>query len=124
MLPTKSNYFLLQYHHFNRVFICILLSIFLSGCSSDAPSEVFQVPWMVKDETEAQYLPPKRKRYDLEEDGLPAQVPPSTRIHSLPDDPAQPWSVNYGKETVINSSLGDESQHISISNQELINTRQ
>jgi len=35
-------------------------------------------------------------RVDTEADGLPAQVPPPARIRQLPDDPAEPFSPNYG----------------------------
>ena len=34
-------------------------------------------------------------RVDLEDDGLPAQVPP-VRGRQLPDDPDEPYSPNYG----------------------------
>jgi hypothetical protein len=34
---------------------------------------------------------------EIEEDGKPAQVPPLTRAHPIPDDPTQPWSPNYGR---------------------------
>src|SRR3990170_7642521 len=33
---------------------------------------------------------------DIEDDGLPAQTPPSARIRSEPDDPNEPFSRNYG----------------------------
>lgn len=33
---------------------------------------------------------------ELEEDGLPAQVPPLRRPNPLPDDPNEPYSPNYG----------------------------
>lgn len=121
MLAIKRNFIFFPALYFNCLFLCTFLSISLSGCSSDDPSAVIQIPWMVKYDTEAQ-ISPKRKRYDLEEDGLPAQLPPSIRIHSLPDDPAQPWSINYGKETVINSSVVDENQNINIPNQKKINS--
>jgi hypothetical protein len=32
----------------------------------------------------------------METDGLPVQAAPSARIRQLPDDPAQPFSPNYG----------------------------
>lgn len=35
-------------------------------------------------------------RVDLEEDGLPAQGPPSVRTRQQADDPAEPFSPNYG----------------------------
>ncbi len=34
---------------------------------------------------------------DVEDDGLPAQTPPSSaHVHQTPDDPTQPFSRNYG----------------------------
>ena len=33
---------------------------------------------------------------DVEDDGLPAQTPPSGRIRQLADDPSEPYSRNYG----------------------------
>jgi hypothetical protein len=32
----------------------------------------------------------------VESDGLPVQAPPSSIIRQMPDDPAQPYSRNYG----------------------------
>lgn len=32
----------------------------------------------------------------VESDGLPVQAPPSSMIRQIPDDPAQPYSPNYG----------------------------
>lgn len=32
----------------------------------------------------------------VEDDGLPAQPPPPSRIRDLPDDPSEPYSRNYG----------------------------
>ena len=33
---------------------------------------------------------------EVEDDGLPAQTPPSARLRQMPDDPSQPFSRNYG----------------------------
>ena len=33
---------------------------------------------------------------EVEDDGLPAQVPPTQRVRQMPDDPSQPFSRNYG----------------------------
>ena len=33
---------------------------------------------------------------EVEDDGLPAQTPPPARIRQLPDNPAEPFSRNYG----------------------------
>jgi hypothetical protein len=39
---------------------------------------------------------PPTPRTEMEDDGLPAQVAPSRRVRQLPDDPAEPFSPNYG----------------------------
>lgn len=33
---------------------------------------------------------------EVEDDGLPAQTPPAPRARQTPDDPAEPYSRNYG----------------------------
>ncbi|WP_045836804.1 hypothetical protein [Hyphomicrobium sp. 99] len=33
---------------------------------------------------------------EMEQDGLPVQASPSARIRTMPDDPTQPFSRNYG----------------------------
>jgi hypothetical protein len=35
-------------------------------------------------------------RVEMEDDGLPAQVTPTSAIRHEPDDPSQPFSRNYG----------------------------
>ncbi len=42
-------------------------------------------------------------KVDIEDDGLPAQVPPASRHPALPDDPTEPWSPNYGGPAPANS---------------------
>ena len=44
---------------------------------------------------------------DVEDDGLPAQTPPSGRIRQSPDDPNEPYSRNYGGVNP-SSSASDE----------------
>jgi hypothetical protein len=44
---------------------------------------------------------------EVEDDGLPAQTPPSDRIRKLPDDPSEPYSRNYGGANP-SSSVSDE----------------
>ena len=46
---------------------------------------------------------------DVEDDGLPAQTPPSDRIRQLPDDPNEPYSRNYGGENPSSSVLEQSS---------------
>jgi hypothetical protein len=33
---------------------------------------------------------------EVEDDGIEAQRPPRARVRALPDDPAEPYSPNYG----------------------------
>ena len=40
---------------------------------------------------------PPLVRRDIEDDGIEAQAAPSLRVRAMPDDPAQPWSRNYGR---------------------------
>lgn len=35
-------------------------------------------------------------RQEIEDDGLPSQTPPLMRARKLPDNPAEPFSPNYG----------------------------
>ena len=42
----------------------------------------------------------------LEADGLPAQVHPAADIRQLPDDPAEPFSVNYAALARLSSTPG------------------
>lgn len=41
---------------------------------------------------------------EVEDDGLPAQTPPPARIRHMADDPAEPFSKNYGGQNP--SALG------------------
>lgn len=36
------------------------------------------------------------KKPEMEDDGLPAQMPPARRQRAEPDDPTEPFSPNYG----------------------------
>lgn len=37
------------------------------------------------------------KKPEIEDDGLPAQIPPVRRNRTEPDNPREPFSPNYGK---------------------------
>ena len=39
---------------------------------------------------------------EMEADGLPAQAAPAARIRSMPDDPSEPFSPNYGGSNPAN----------------------
>lgn len=46
---------------------------------------------------QTQVVPFQRREADLEDDGLPSQVPPPAhRTHEI-DDPREPFSPNYGR---------------------------
>lgn len=59
----------------------ILLAVFLSGCAS---SSEYDQSWYGGD------------RVAMEDDGLPAQLPPLHRRKPETDDPREPFSPNYG----------------------------
>ena len=56
----------------------------LSGCATSAADQA------------TAHTVAQTGRADVEDDGLPAQVPPSLRARQLPDDPAEPFSPHYG----------------------------
>jgi len=64
-----------------RMPIGILLAVFLSGC---ATSSEYGEYWTGSE------------RVAMEDDGLPAQLPPPLHRKSEVDDPREPFSPNYG----------------------------
>ena len=50
---------------------------------------------------------------EMEQDGLPVQAAPSARIRAMPDDPAQPYSRNYGGPNPADRSAAPVSVKIS-----------
>ena len=44
----------------------------------------------------------ERPAVEMEADGMPAQAAPAVRIRSLPDDPSEPFSPNYGGSNPAN----------------------
>lgn len=50
---------------------------------------------------------------EIEPDGLPVQAPPSARIRAMPDDPAQPYSRNYGGPNPADQSAAPVSVKVS-----------
>ena len=79
--------------------ICALAALLgLAGCSSAQTSSytsdnVAVVP--ANAQAPAQAVA-QTAAVEVEDDGLPAQTPPSERIRQLPDDPNEPFSRNYG----------------------------
>lgn len=67
--------------------VAIAALISLAGCATHS-NQTAQTP-----------TPPTRvagAMYEVEDDGLPVQTPPPTRIRDEPDEPAEPFSRNYG----------------------------
>ncbi len=50
---------------------------------------------------------------EMEQDGLPVQAAPSARIRAMPDDPAQPYSRNYGGPNPADQSAAPVSVKVS-----------
>ena len=50
---------------------------------------------------------------EVEDDGLPAQTPPSPSIRTLADDPSEPFSRNYGgaNPSAVSGPLAEPEQH-------------
>ena len=71
----------------------------LTACASNQPA---QHPPMPSDTPSAYVAEARTPRVDIEEDGLPAQLAPRERP-TIPDDPREPWSRNYG--TVRSSQI-------------------
>ena len=63
-------------------------AVLVAGCASDNSS-------YASSPVVAGYVA-QVDRVDIETDGLPSQVAPSQRIRQMPDDPAEPYSPNYG----------------------------
>jgi hypothetical protein len=70
-------------------------SLALGGCGTTLPAPtggLFGAVMAGIAEPERRPAPP----VDMEADGLEAQRPPPLRMYRQPDDPAQPFSPNYG----------------------------
>ncbi|MBR2536801.1 MAG: adhesin [Hyphomicrobium sp.] len=68
-----------------RAAVAVLLAA-LGGCASDQHAS---------DYTRA-HVAMAQATIDIEDDGLPAQSPPSKAVRHAPDDPSEPYSRNYG----------------------------
>jgi hypothetical protein len=83
--------------------LALILAALLGACSSSkqpAGPQVFA--WL-----QPQPPPPvpiDTMAAEIEDDGLPAQTPPSASIGKMPDDPNARWSPNYGRSA---SGVGD-----------------
>jgi hypothetical protein len=77
----------------------LLLLLMLNGCSTAAPSTQWASwsPLPVVGPTAG--IPPstqKRPQVEIEGDGLEGQLPPRQRAEDALDNPAEPFSPNYG----------------------------
>jgi len=81
------------------VFACSIAAVAaLGGCAStQAPSYATKEP----------AAPARVAHADMEDDGIPAQTPPPSRIRSETDDPNEPFSRNYGGDNPSNN-VGQE----------------
>ncbi len=73
--------------------VCALAALLgLAGCSSaQTNSYTAEKAAVAPPQTIAQSA-----AVEIEDDGLPAQTPPSGRIRQIADDPSEPYSRNYG----------------------------
>ena len=60
----------------------------LGGCASNSANSTAQ--------SAATNMRVAQTVTDVEDDGLPAQTPPTPRARQSPDDPTEPFSRNYG----------------------------
>jgi hypothetical protein len=70
--------------------------------------------------SEAAPTPTPAGRFALEPDGLPSQVHPPAYIRTLPDDPSEPFSANYGAPMPASYIGGLAAHHLSPAEEEAI----
>lgn len=78
------------------------IALLLAGC---AQTEGYrQQAWNLRapDQDGVVQAPPPA---EIEADGLPAQVPPPRSIRQQPDDPAEPYSPNYGTRAPLRQAV-------------------
>jgi hypothetical protein len=86
---------------FVRPLSAAMCALALGGCSTRGPVAPNVFAWSMTAPPARVAAPTPSAKAELEDDGVPVQDAPSARIHQAPDDPAQPWSRNYG---VMNGS--------------------
>ncbi len=77
----------------------LLMPLVLSGCASNSNPNTrgtSLLSWRLFEEPRRLAVGTAAK-LDLEDDGVPAQSPPSYHVRQTADDPTQPWSRNYGR---------------------------
>ena len=82
-----------------RVLAAALLAATAAGCGHapkyDYPGSAVPMAAVVQQPAQ---------RDVIEDDGMPAQVPPRAGIRQVADDPREPWSRNYGSLPVVERS--------------------
>ena len=63
------------------------LAVTLAGCATSSAGE-----------TAASRAQAQGERTEIEDDGLPVQVAPSSAVRQAPDDPSEPFSPGYGQK--------------------------
>lgn len=87
---------------------CALAALLgLAGCSSAQTNSYTSENAAVAPAHASAQAVAQAAAVDVEDDGLPAQTPPSGRIRQIPDDPNEPFSRNYGGVNP-SSSVSDE----------------
>jgi len=72
-----------------RASLVAVAAAYLAGCAAVGNANYADAPAV------AAYVA-RAPGVEVEDDGLPSQTPPSTRIRQMPDDPTEPYSRNYG----------------------------
>lgn len=73
----------------------LLVSVLVSACSSTAPVNWHMSGYASGTPGRLAGMPP-RPYVEIEDDGREAQLPPLRRNDQAPDDPAEPFSPDYG----------------------------
>lgn len=74
----------------------------LAGCASQGGSQ-----YTAQNTAVAPRVMAQAARVDMEDDGMPAQTPPTSRIHQLPDEPDEPYSRSYGGDNPAKVGAGE-----------------
>lgn len=83
----------------------LVLAMFVGGCASRQSEPQ---PYAANTQGPQPHVADARAgqekaKEDVEGDGMPAQLPP-VRGRQIPDDPAEPWSPNYGSAKPVRSA--------------------
>jgi hypothetical protein len=75
----------------------VAIALTLAGCATDEEYRREAHARAAYAHAQAQASAAPRREADLEDDGLPSQVPPPVGRRMEPDDPREPFSRNYGR---------------------------